>query len=204
VAVGNLLTYDGPVGETVVSWSLNAPSVAAGEERRAPSLEARLRAAAQCRQRGYRIGLHFDPLFFFPGWEDEYRRTVAMIFSFLDPGDLIWISLGAFRYLPPMREVIRQRHPESRIIYQEFIRGLDGKRRYFAEIRRQLYRHLVGEIRRRAPEVFIYFCMEHEQLWLDVFGRAPADNDELAAWLDHCCYRHRELAARAPAGAGAG
>ncbi len=203
VAIGNLLRYDGPLGETVVSWSLNAPSVAAGEERRAPSLKARLEAAAACRRRGYRIGLHFDPLIFFPGWEDEYRRTVAMIFDFLVPDDIIWISLGAFRYLPPMRETIQQRHPESRIIYQEFIQGLDGKRRYFAAIRRRLYRHLVGEIRKYAPQTFIYFCMEHEQLWLDVFGRAPADNEELSSWLDNCSRRgRRRSVGNAAAGAG--
>jgi spore photoproduct lyase len=193
VAIDNLLDYDGPVGETIVSWSLNASSVARREEGRAPSLEARLRAAVRCRDRGYRIGLHFDPMIFFPGWEEEYAATVRMIFDFLKPDDIIWISLGAFRFMPPMKEMIKENHPGTRIIYQEFIRGLDGKMRYFSAIRRQLYQYLLVEIRRYAPEVFVYFCMENDRMWEDVFGYAPADNQELSSWLDQCCYRCREM-----------
>ncbi|MBN2333481.1 MAG: DNA photolyase [Deltaproteobacteria bacterium] len=190
VAVDNLLQLEGEVGETIVSWSLNAPSVVAREELGAPSLKQRLAAAARCRQRGYRIGLHFDPLVFFPGWQQEYRETVRLIFDYLAPDDIIWISLGAFRYLPPMKEAIKEQHPESSIIYQEFVRGLDGKMRYFSGIRRAMYRHLVAEIRQHAPDVFLYFCMEHERLWLDVFGYAPTDNQQLSLWLDRCCHRY--------------
>ncbi|NPA25650.1 MAG: DNA photolyase, partial [Deltaproteobacteria bacterium] len=85
IAIANLLDYPGEIGETIVSWSLNAPSVSSREEGHAASLDERLAAAALCRRRGYRIGLHFDPLLDFPGWEDEYRRIVALIFSHLQP-----------------------------------------------------------------------------------------------------------------------
>jgi len=195
IAIDNLLNYDGPIGETIVSWSLNARTVVDREEGRAPFLDERLKAAARCRARGYRIGLHFDPLIFFPGWEDEYAATVSMIFDFLKPDDIIWISIGAFRFMPPMKEMIKESHPGSRIIYQEFIRGLDGKMRYFSAIRRKMYQHLLAEIRSYAPEVFVYFCMEHDSLWDDVFGYAPKDNQQLSHWLDRCCYRYRELTA---------
>ncbi|HDS16837.1 MAG TPA: DNA photolyase [Proteobacteria bacterium] len=197
VAIASLLDYPGEIGETIVSWSLNAPSVSAREEGHAASLTERLQAAARCRRRGYRIGLHFDPLFDFQGWQDEYRRTVALIFEHLGGDDIIWISIGAFRFMPKVRDELRWNHPRSNITAGEFIRGRDGKQRYFSAIRRRLYRFLVDEIKSYAPEVFIYFCMEDQYLWQDTFGYAPADNQELSHWLDRCCVRYREPAAGA-------
>ncbi|HIE06809.1 MAG TPA: DNA photolyase [Desulfarculaceae bacterium] len=193
VAISGLIDYPGEIGETVVSWSLNAPSVTEREEGLAASIEERLQAAALCRERGYRIGLHFDPLLFFPGWEDEYRQTVAAIFKYLKGSDIIWISIGAFRFMPQVKDVLRENHFESNITAGEFIRGLDGKQRYFSAIRRQLYHFLVTEIKSYAPEVFIYFCMEDQCLWQDTFGYAPADNLELGSWLDKCCYRFAKI-----------
>lgn len=194
-AIGGLLDYPGDIGETIVSWSLNAPSVQACEEGAAASLTARLQAAALCRRRGYRIGLHFDPLLYFPGWEDEYRHIVAQIFDYLVGDDIIWISLGAFRFMPQVKAELRENHPGSNITCGEFVRGLDGKQRYFSGIRRRLYRLLVEEIRRYAPKVFIYFCMEDEFLWRDTFGWAPLDNQDLSRLLDECCHRYQALKA---------
>ena len=192
VAIAGLLDYPGEIGETIVSWSLNAPRVCKKEEGHAATIEERLTAAALCRQRGYRIGLHFDPLLYFTGWQDEYRQTVASIFTHLKGDDIIWISIGAFRFMPQVKEVLKANHPQTNITAGEFIRGIDGKQRYFSAIRRQLYRFLVTEIRRYAPDVFIYFCMEDQYLWRDTFGFAPADNQELSHWLDKCCYRYTD------------
>ncbi len=193
VAIAGLLDYPGEIGETVVSWSLNAPRVCAQEEGHAATIKERLTAAALCRQRGYRIGLHFDPLLYFSGWEEEYRQTVASIFTHLKGDDIIWISIGAFRFMPQVKEVLRANHPQTNITAGEFIRGIDGKQRYFSAIRRQLYSFLVTEIKRYAPNVFIYFCMEDQFLWQDTFGFAPTDNQELSHWLDKCCYRYNSL-----------
>jgi spore photoproduct lyase len=189
-AISSLLDYPGEIGETVVSWSLNAPSVTVREEGFAASITERLQAAALCRKRGYRIGLHFDPLLYFPGWEEGYRQTVAEIFKYLKGDDIIWISIGAFRFMSQVKDVLRDNHAGSNITAGEFIRGLDGKQRYFSDIRRQLYHLLVTEIKKYAPEVFIYFCMEDKYLWQDTFGYAPADNAELGHWLDKCCWRY--------------
>ena len=190
VAIANLLDYPGEIGETIVSWSLNAPAVSRREEGRAAPLEERLRAAARCRDRGYRIGLHFDPLIDFPGWEEGYREIAALIFDHLRQEDIIWISIGAFRFMPQVKDELRRNHPRSNITAGEFICGRDGKQRYFSGLRRRLYRHLVAELRRHAPGVFIYFCMEDQYLWQDTFGYAPADNRELGLWLDRRCRRY--------------
>jgi spore photoproduct lyase len=176
--------------KTILAWSLNTPRVIAAQERGTASLKARLRAAAQCRSWGYPLAFHFDPLVIYPGCEDEYSRVLEELFSTLTPKDIVWISMGTFRFMPALKTIIEQRFPESKIVYGEFIPGLDGKMRYFKPLRTALYRSLVQSIERLAPGLTTYLCMEDEQVWTQSMGFAPQDRGGLPAMLDDSARRH--------------
>ncbi len=92
--------------------------------------------------------------------------------------------------MPALKEVIQQRFVDSRIVYGEFITGLDGKMRYFKPLRIDLYRKMVGWIKDIAPEVFIYLCMEDDEVWEASFGFRPADYGGLPRMLDEQAVRH--------------
>ncbi|HBZ56928.1 MAG TPA: DNA photolyase [Syntrophobacteraceae bacterium] len=171
-------------GHTIVAWSLNAESIRSGEESRAASIGQRLAAAKRCADWGYWLAFHFDPLLEHPHWEETYRQVVARLFDQIDPTRVVWISLGAFRFMPELKPIIQQRHPRSRIVYGEFIRGLDGKMRYFRDIRVGLYRVMADAIRQAAPEVCLYLCMESEDMWRAALGFSPEDRGGLPAMLD--------------------
>jgi spore photoproduct lyase len=173
-AIENLLGLP-RVDRLIISWSLNAEEVVRKEERGAAGLDERLEAAAACQRKGYRLGFHFDPLLFFPGWEKAYQDTVDRLFRKISPGRIAWISLGCFRYLPALKPIIEERFPRSRFIHQEFIPALDGKRRYPQARRVEMYRRLVGWIREHAPEALIYLCMENPLVWKKVFGFIPGE-----------------------------
>lgn len=162
-------------GRTIISFSMNAPEIADREERRAPSLEKRLAAAARAAAAGYRLGFHFDPLIRHPGWRDGYARAVEGIFSAVPADRVAWISLGAFRYLPKLKSVIRRRHPQTRIMDEEFVLAADGKMRYLRPIRVEMYRRMVTLIRETAPQVRVYLCMESPRVWRETFGYDPGD-----------------------------
>lgn len=181
--VGNLLDID-PRGRVVLSWSLNAEDVTAADERGSPPLEERLKAAALCGHAGYRIGVHFDPLVRFPGWELSYSRVVEALYDHLDPGRIAWISLGTLRYPPALDAIIRRRFPESRLPLEELVPGLDGKLRYFRPLRVQIYRKVYDEIRRRDPRVAVYLCMESPEVWKESLGWSPPSTSALARFLD--------------------
>jgi len=171
-------------GRTVVSWSLNAKEVAEGEEHGAPPVVERLRAARRCQQAGYRLGFHFDPVIDFPGWEKSYRRVVDAIFEHVDPRSIAWISLGALRYPPALEEIIRRRHPASEIILGELFPGMDGKPRYFRPIRTWLFRKINDRIKEHDPDVFVYLCMESDQVWRQALGWSPGSMAALSRRLD--------------------
>jgi spore photoproduct lyase len=171
-------------GHTIVAWSLNAAPVRRREEAYTATLRERFAAAARCARWGYRLAFHFDPMFDFPGWERQYAAVLERLFDAVDPGHIVWISLGAFRFMPELKNILRRDHPASRIAYGEFIPGLDGKMRYFRDIRVDLYRAMVDKIRSVDPRLCVYLCMEGEDIWRAALGFSPAERGGLPALLD--------------------
>jgi len=172
-------------GHTLVAWSLNAPSIRRREEAAAATIKQRLTAAQQVSEWGYKLAFHFDPMIEHPGWREGYREVLDQLFSSVDPNNIVWISLGAFRFMPELKPIIQDRHPKSRVVYGEFIRGLDGKLRYFSDIRVELYTWMVERMREIDPNICVYLCMEGEDIWEQVFGFSPEQRGGLPAMLDH-------------------
>jgi spore photoproduct lyase len=176
--------------KTIVAWSLNPPSVIGAEERGTASLRARLRAAAQCEAWGYPLAFHFDPLILYKGWEKDYRDLVTALFEAVSAHNVVWVSLGSFRFMPFLKRIIQGRYPQSKIVYGEFVPGLDGKMRYFKPLRIHLYQKIVAWIKELAPDVVIYFCMEDAEVWKKVLGFVPDDVGGLSKMLDNSAARH--------------
>ena len=171
-------------GRTIISFSVNSPDICRTEERGAAPLTARLKAARRAAEAGFPVGLHFDPLIVHPGWEEGYVRTCRLIGEHLAGAEVAWVSLGCFRYLPSLKEVMLTRHPETSIYDGEFILGGDGKMRYPRPLRARMYRTLVTALGEVLPSrAIIYMCMESPRVWRDVFGRDPG-TEGLTALLD--------------------
>ena len=176
--------------KTIIAWSLNSQAIIQAEERGTASTRARLKAAAQCEAWGYPLAFHFDPLILYEGWEKDYRRLVKQLFSSVSAQNIVWISLGSFRFMPLLKRIIQKRFQKSKLIYGEFIPGLDGKMRYFKPMRIELYRKMATWIREFAPHVTLYFCMEDQEVWEKVLGFVPEDRGGLARMLDESAARH--------------
>ncbi len=173
-------------GKVVVAWSLNSPAIMAAEEIRTASLEERLEAAVRCASWGYKLAFHFDPIIHHQDWQAGYRETIAKLFQKVPADKIVWISLGALRYLPPLKTIATDRFPQSRFFYEEFIDGLDGKSRYFRSLRVEMYKFIAAELAKYANhKTCIYFCMESDAIWNEVFGFTPGDKGGLPAMLDN-------------------
>lgn len=171
--VDHLLDLE-PQGRVMVSWSISPQAVVRREEHKTASLSARLQAARRCRQAGYQIGLHFDPLLHYPGWEVDYEGLVDEVFKYLAADDITTISMGSLRFAPALKPVVRARFPKSRILAAELFPGADGKIRYFKPLRIEMYRHMIACLRRYLDPERVYLCMESQEVWQQVFGHAPA------------------------------
>jgi spore photoproduct lyase len=78
---------------------------------------------------------------------------------------------------------MRNRFPGSRLLTGEQVLCRDGKLRYFQPLRVEMYRQMLGWIRREAPTVNVYLCMESKEVWEQVFGFAPSCAKELGSQL---------------------
>lgn len=174
-------------GRVIISWSVNSRECIRRYEEHTPSLEERLQAAASVQEWGYRLGFHFDPIIHYPGWEEGYREAVRLIFDYADPGVIAWISLGAFRFMPKLKDIIADKYPQDKFIYEEFILGLDKKLRYFKPLRIKMYRVLHQAIREFAPDICVYLCMESKEVWQEAFGYEPSEYGGLSNILDEGC-----------------
>ncbi|MFW5640336.1 MAG: radical SAM protein [Thermodesulfobacteriota bacterium] len=176
--------------KTAIAWSVNTVSVIQTNERRTAPLSARLKAAARCEAWGYPLAFHFDPMVIYEGCEAEYRRVIEDIFSHVSPENVLWISIGTFRYMPDLKPIVQARFPASKIIYGEYISELDDKMRYFKPLRIALYRAVYAAVQDIAPKVPVYFCMEDDEVWQKSFGFLPADAGGLPAMLDRSAVHH--------------
>jgi spore photoproduct lyase len=170
--------------KTIAAWSLNTPQIIHTQERATAGLAARLKAAARCETWGYPLAFHFDPLILYAGCEDDYTRVIERLYSQVSAGNIVWISLGTLRFPPSIKTVIQERFPDSKIIYEEFIKGPDGKMRYFKPLRINLYRKVVECIRDHSPDAVVYLCMEDEDVWQKSLGFKPGDVGGLPHMLD--------------------
>lgn len=181
--VGNILSLP-PQENIIIAWSLNSELMAQTEERGAPSVKDRLEAAKAVSRRGFPVAFHFDPLILYPGWEDGYEAVIEALFTAINADRIAWISLGSLRFPPALKNIIRKRSPDSLIVYEELIRGSDGKLRYFKPLRLQLYSRVVDQIQRRAGDrVPLYFCMESEEIWRKVLKKKPKGREAIECYL---------------------
>ncbi|MFH1790588.1 MAG: spore photoproduct lyase family protein [Candidatus Omnitrophota bacterium] len=165
--VENLLKA-GPGRNIVVSWSLNPPEIIAENEPMTSTLPERLKAAKLCRDAGYRIGIHFDPIIRYTGWENDYTGLIHTLFTHVLPGDIAWISLGTLRFRPDTKKVIEARFPENSILNGELLIDFDGKLRYPYPARRRIYRTILDTLLKYSPRLPVYLCMEETRMWKDL------------------------------------
>ncbi len=167
-------------GKTVIAWSLNSDKIVREEEINTPSNEERIKAAKKVISYGYKVGFHFDPIIFYPEWEKDYLKIIKDIFSNIKPENIAWISLGTLRFPSRLKDIIQCRFPKTKIIYDEFITGLDGKFRYFKMVRFKIYNKFVKWVKEYSEnKVFIYLCMESKEMWEKILGWRPRSGREI-------------------------
>ncbi|MFO7963553.1 MAG: DNA photolyase [Desulfobacterales bacterium] len=179
--------------KTIMAWSLNSEAVIQNEENATACLTDRLEAAKLCESWGYPLAFHFDPIIIYENCEQDYYDVIERLFSCISPENIVWISLGTFRFMADLKSIIRKRFPNSKITCGEFIPGLDQKMRYFKPIRISLYRKIITWIRQAAPDVLVYFCMEDDEVWRKTLGFTPGEKGGLARMLDESAAAHCEL-----------
>jgi spore photoproduct lyase len=168
---------------TIISFSLAPQNIITREEKRTSPLHKRLKAARRAQEAGCYVGLHFDPIIIYPGFEKDYEYLIGDIGRILDPERIIWISLGLLRFPPRLFDEFMEKGRKN-LLSGEFIRGEDGKYRYIKTERIRVYTMLYNQLKNIHNNLFVYFCMERSDIWKTVTGIILDDNEDLIKLFD--------------------
>ena len=174
-SVGNLLGLDHG-GHTILSWSLNPAEVIAAFEVGTPPLAGRIEAMKRCAEAGYPVRAVIMPIIPVPGWAEIYAGFLQGLLAEIP---LDRITLGGICSYRAARGLMEHRLGRSNAISDAFDPdgpSPDGRLRYPARLRTDLYLHMIGIIRSRAPNLDIGLCLEEKRVFqalglTDAIGR---------------------------------
>ncbi len=168
---------------TVISFSLAPQKIIEKEEKRTSPLRKRLLTLKKAIDIGCYVGLHFDPVIVYPGFEKDYKSMIEDIARVLDLKKVIWVSLGTLRFPRELYEIFLE-EKRVNLLHGEFVIGEDGKFRYLKKERIRIYRYLYELLKERENDLFIYLCMERPHVWKEVTGEDLKTDEDLIERFD--------------------
>jgi spore photoproduct lyase len=161
-------------GNVIVSWSINPQYIVENEEHKTASLHGRLAAARKCLDKKFQVAFHVDPVVWHPQWKESYSSLVDDICAVFKPSDMPYISLGALRFQPEQKDMMRERFGmKSWVNRAEMFSGAAGKMRYDRALREEMFQFIIGQFKAKDPAWKIFLCMETPETWLKTTGSLP-------------------------------
>lgn len=97
-----------PIENVIIAYTLNPDPIAKKFETNAPPLRARMKALKKLANRGWKIGLRFDPVIDVERFEEIYADFFHDIFTSIDESSIHSATLGMFRLPDTMRKRMSQ------------------------------------------------------------------------------------------------
>jgi len=159
-------------GHTLICWSLNCETAATKIEKNTPSLDRRIEAMVKCQQAGYPVRARISPMIPVRGWREEYRELVEQLLSRVRP-EVISVDVVGWMHPEEMLDALDVSLYEEpyasqveRLAEQGF--RTNGKHLFPHELRAEMLRHVITEIKRVRLEQPVSLCMETTAMWKEL------------------------------------
>lgn len=164
----------------VVSWSINPPYIINSEEHGTARFEERIAAAKLCRDQGYRVAFHIDPMIWHAEWKQNYSDLAEQLTKNFSAEDIHVISIGALRFQPEQRFMMKERFGMDSLVNRaEMFSSEGGKLRYDASLRSEMFQFMYKKIKELNPRLNVFLCMETPETWINAFEKIPMQMPEL-------------------------
>ncbi|MBA7709487.1 hypothetical protein ES703_118405 [subsurface metagenome] len=143
--------------QVIMSFSLNAETVAKKWEKKAPSVNRRLEAARKLEEAGYEIRIRIDPIVPIENWQEHYLHLLDEIFSSFKPTR---ITLGSLRGLQSTINGTKDRS------WVHFLKESSnwGKKIDFTT-RLKIYKIMLEYLRNNLRYTDVALCKETVAMW---------------------------------------
>lgn len=163
-----------------VSWSINPPYIIDREEHGTARFHERIEAAKKCRDQGYKLAFHIDPMIYHPEWKENYGFLVDHITETFTPDEVQIISIGTLRYQPEQRHMMRDRFGvQSLVVGAEMFPSEGNKLRYDATLRGEMLSFVFKRLKSKNEKWNAFFCMETPETWISAIEKVPMQIPEL-------------------------
>ena len=164
----------------VVSWSINPNFVINREEHGTACLEDRIQAAIKCRDKGYKIAFHIDPMIYHENWKKNYGELVDRLTTEFKPEQVQVISIGTLRFQPEQRHIMKERFGlNSLVTAAEMFPSEGNKLRYDATLRGEMLQFVYKRLKSTDEKWNAFFCMETPETWISALEKVPMQIPEL-------------------------
>ncbi|MCB1755346.1 MAG: DNA photolyase [Gammaproteobacteria bacterium] len=143
----------------VVAFSLSPAEIVAALEHKTASLEKRVQAAKTLGERGWPIGLRFDPIIGTENFQAVYRRFFDFVFSELPESFIHSVSLGPFRLPKPFYKKMLQLYPEEPMFAAD-MQAHDNLVSYETQAEQQMLAFCRERILQSIPDGKFFPCVE--------------------------------------------
>ena len=148
------------ISNCIIAFSLSPHKISEVLDVKAPSVARRVYAIKNLARHGWKIGLRFDPLIYYKGWEDQYASLVSDIMKDLIDQNIHSVSFGPLRFPKKMYKKIAGFYPND----QFYAFPLGEKNRtvsYGSDIEMKMRRFLERELAKYVSEEKIFQCVLH-------------------------------------------
>jgi len=161
--VENLIGLDHN-GHTILSWTLQPPSISMQFEPNTPSVAERLQAMKQCAAVGYPLRAVLMPLILVEGWLDLYAEFLTQL---LEEIPIQRLTIGAICSYQAAHQLMNRKLGVQNVIAENMQRTKteDGRMRYQEGLRERGYRHLIQTAKRICPDLEIGLCLETHEIF---------------------------------------
>jgi spore photoproduct lyase len=153
-------------GQTILSWTVNAPEVTRDFESNTPDVMSRLEAMRRCAQAGYPVRAVVMPIIPIADWQEIYGRFLVSLITSLP---LSRITLGSICSYPQAQRLMElklgKKNAVSLLLDRHSAKSEDGRLRFSHATREGIYRSLVEWIRLKRPDLEIGLCLEDQAMF---------------------------------------
>ena len=150
-----------PLPNVYASFSLSPERAAKERDRKTPGLKARLSAIKSLKNSGHHLGIHFDPVVYHEGVQEEYEELFSRLKEVQDLASFEYFSIGVARFTPDVFREAKKNYPESPLFAAEFVKSSQDIIRYPRPMRAWILNKLKEKlIEMGAKQESVYLCME--------------------------------------------
>lgn len=154
--IQSLLKSD-PLPNYIVAFSLTPKEISQALENKTPSLEKRLEALHKLQEKGWLIGLRFDPLIYCDHFEEQYKQLFSEVFRKIKVKGLHSVTMGLLRFPRQVYKNIISLYPDEKL-FAHSLEEKDSLVSYKENVEKKLMNFCKEEILRYIPDSLFFPC----------------------------------------------